>query len=198
MTKTLNKLFLNELADVYDAEHRITKALPKMAKAATSEALKGAFEKHLEETKGQIARLEEVFQCFDQKPKRKACKAMQGLMEEGDEIMEEFKGSPAIDSALIAAAQKVEHYEMASYGCLAEWASLLANPAAADLLNEILDQETNANDVLTNLAETECNEAALGGSEEDEEAPETRKKPAAKKAGSSPMASAGRSAARAR
>src|SRR5512141_2278996 len=132
--KTLNDLFLDELADVYDAERRIVKALPKMAKAATCTDLKKAIQSHLKETEGHVTKLEEVFQSFNQKAKGKTCEATVGLLVEGDEIAAAFEGSPAINAALIAAAQKVEHYEMASYGCLHEWAGLLENEKAAGLL----------------------------------------------------------------
>ena len=164
--KTLKDLFIDELQDMYDAEQRIAKALPKMAKAATCEELKGAVLSHLEETKGHVTKLEQVFGCFDEKPKAKTCEATKGLLEEGDAIAAEFKGSPAINAALISAAQKVEHYEMASYGCLHEWAELLGNDDAAGLLREILEEEKAANDSLTELARASSNEEALG--EDDE------------------------------
>jgi len=169
--KTLKDLFLDGLADMYDAEQRLVKALPKMAKAATCDDLKGAILSHLEETKGHVTKLEEVFECFDEKAKGKTCEATKGLLEEGDEIAAEFKGSPAINAALISAAQKVEHYEMASYGCLHEWAGLLGNDDAAGLLEEILEEEKAANESLTELARASSNEEALGedhdnGSEE--------------------------------
>ena len=165
--KTLNDLFLDELADMYDAERRIVKALPKMAKAAKSEKLKEAILSHLEETKGHVEKLERVFACFDEKAKAKTCEATVGLLEEGDEIAAEFKGSPAIDAALISAAQKVEHYEMASYGCLHEWAGVLGNEEAAGLLQEILEEEEGADETLTELARGSCNEEALGESEDE-------------------------------
>jgi ferritin-like metal-binding protein YciE len=160
--KTLNDLFMDELADMYDAEHRIVKALPKMAKAATCDDLKGAFLSHLKETEGHVKKLEQVFQAFDETAKGKKCEATVGLLEEGDEIAAEFKGSPAINAALISAAQKVEHYEMASYGCLHEWAGLLGNEKAAGLLEKILDEEKAANEKLTELARASSNEEAIG------------------------------------
>ncbi len=159
--KTLKDLFLDELADIYDAEHRIIKALPKMAKAATCPDLKAAFQSHLKETEGQVKKLEQVFKSFGEKAKGKKCEATIGLLEEGDEIAAEFKGSPAINAALIAAAQKVEHYEMASYGCLHEWAGLLGNKEAAGLLQQILDQEKGANEALNELAHASSNNEAL-------------------------------------
>ena len=159
--KNLETLFLAELADIYDAEKRIAKALPKLAKAATCNHLKAAFESHLEETKGHVAKLEEVFACFDRKPKGSTCEATVGLLKEGDEIAEEFKGSPAINAALIAAAQKVEHYEMASYGCLHEWAEMLGTKKAGSLLKEILNEEKAANKSLNELAHSKNNAEAM-------------------------------------
>jgi ferritin-like metal-binding protein YciE len=165
-TKTLKDLFLDELADMYDAEQRIVKALPKMAKAATCAELKSAIEVHLGETRGHVTKLEQVFRAFDMKPKGKTCEATIGLLEEGDEIAADFKGSQAINAAIISAAQKVEHYEMASYGCLHEWAGLLRNKEAAALLRSILAEEKNANDGLTKLARGSSNEEAIGDSDQ--------------------------------
>ena len=167
-TKTLKDLFLDELADMFDAEKRIVKALPKMAKAATCTDLKGAIARHLQETQGHVTKLEQVFQCFDMEAKGKTCEATKGLLEEGDEIASDFKGSPAINAAIISAAQKVEHYEMASYGCLHEWASLLGNKKAADFLEEILKEEKAANESFTELARASSNEEALGETRSDE------------------------------
>jgi ferritin-like metal-binding protein YciE len=164
----LKDLFLDELADMYDAEHRITKALPKLAKAATSPDLKEAFLSHLEETQGQITKLEQVFAAFDEKPKAKKCKATVGLLEEGDEIASDNKGEPTINAALVSAGQKVEHYEIASYGCLHAWATLLGNTEAADLIQEILDQEKAANDKLNDLS-GEFNQEALGEKESSDD-----------------------------
>lgn len=164
--KTLNELFLDELADMYDAEKRIVKALPKLAKAATCPDLKGAILSHLKETEGHVRKLEQVFKCFDLKPRGKTCEATVGLLEEGDEIAADFKGSPAINAALISAAQKVEHYEIASYGCLREWAGLLGNTRAAGLLHQILDEEKAADEGLTGLARAANNDEALGSSDE--------------------------------
>jgi ferritin-like metal-binding protein YciE len=164
--KTLKNLFLDELADMYDAEHRIIKALPKLAKAATCEKLKAAFLSHLEETKGQVNKLEKVFQSFGEKAKGKKCEATVGLLKEGDEIAAENKGEPTINAALISAGQKVEHYEMASYGCLHAWAGLLGNQKAAGLLEEILEEEKAANGTLNELALASSNEEAMCESDE--------------------------------
>jgi len=163
--KLLKDLFMDELADMYDAERRIVKALPKMAKAATCEDLKRAIQSHLKETESHVKKLEQVFQSFNEKVKGKTCEATMGLLEEGEEIAAEFKGSPAINAALIAVAQKVEHYEIASYGCLHEWAELLGNKEAAGLLKQILDQEKGANESLNELAHSSLNQEALGESD---------------------------------
>lgn len=176
--KTLNDLFLDELQDIYDAEHRISKALPKLAKAATDGDLKAAFNAHLEETLGHIEKVGQVFEIIGEKAKRKTCQATVGLLKEGDEIAEEFEDSPAINAALIAAAQKVEHYETASYGCLKEWAGLLGHEDAAELLGEILSEEEAANEKLNEIAKESCNEQAVQEEEENEEKTDT---PAAKK-----------------
>jgi len=162
--KTLKNLFLDELADMYDAEHRIIKALPKLAKAATCPDLKKAIQSHLKETEGQVTKLERVFKSFGLKAKGKTCEATVGLLREGDEIAAEFKGSPALNAALISAAQKVEHYEIASYGCLNEWAEMLGNQEAAGLLKQILDEEKGANEALNELAHASLNQEALGES----------------------------------
>lgn len=158
--KTLEELFLNELADIYDAEKRIAKALPKMAKAAQSEELKEAIEAHLAETQEHAAKVEEVFALFDQKARSKTCEAAIGLLKEGEDIAAEFKGSPALDAAIIAAAQKVEHYEIAAYGTLRTWAALLENEDAADVLGEILDEEKAADATLSNIAKSQSNNEA--------------------------------------
>jgi ferritin-like metal-binding protein YciE len=171
--KILKDLFLDELADMYDAEQQIVKALPGMAKAATCEKLRGALLAHLKETEGHVTKIEQVFQSFDEKAKRRTCEATAGLLEEGDKIASEFKGSPAINAGLISAAQKVEHHEMAAYGCLHEWAGLLGNRKAAGLLQEILEEEKGANDTLTELARSGNNEEALCGcSDKGSEKPE--------------------------
>jgi ferritin-like metal-binding protein YciE len=163
---TLNDLFLDELADIYDAECQLVKALPKMAKAATCTHLQTAILAHLEETKGHVTKLEQVFDCFDKKAKGQTCEATAGLLEEADEITAKFKGSPAINAALISAAQKIEHYEIASYGCLHEWAVTLGSDEAARLLEDILNEEKAANESLTVIARERSNQEALGGADE--------------------------------
>ncbi|CAN5840846.1 ferritin-like domain-containing protein [soil metagenome] len=164
--KTLDILFLDELADIYDAERRIIKALPKMAKAATSPKLKEAILSHLEETKGHAEKVEQIFECFGKKAKGKTCEATVGLLAEGAEIAVDFKGSPALNAALICALQKVEHYEIATYGCLREWSEMLSNSKATSLLQEILDEEKDANHALTGLARETSNEEAMDDSAE--------------------------------
>ncbi len=150
---TLRETFLDELADAYDAEKQLIKALPKMAKAASHEELKEGFETHLEETQKHVERLEQVFEIFGQPAKGKKCKAMQGLIEEGKELIEEDAG----DAALICAAQKVEHYEIAAYGSMRSWAKLLGENEAADLLNETLEEEKSTDERLNNIAESAIN-----------------------------------------
>lgn len=166
--KTLQDLFLDELADMYDAENRLTKALPKMAKAATHDELREAFENHLEETQGHVRKIEEVFEAFGKTAKSKKCEAIAGLLEEGDALTSDNKGEPTLNAALISAAQKVEHYEIASYGCLREWATQLGNDSAARLLEEILDEEKSADSKLTEIAEECCNLTAEGEDDENQ------------------------------
>ena len=147
----LRELLIDELKDLYDSEHQLVKALPKMAKAAEHQELKEAFESHLVETQGHVQKLESVFESLHEAPKRKKCKAMEGIVAEGHELMDEG------DAALIAAAQKVEHYEIASYGTVAAWADLLGENDAAEILGEILDQERAADEKLTEIAESIVN-----------------------------------------
>lgn len=150
--ETLRDLFVDELKDLYSAEHQLLKALPKMAKAATSIELKHAFESHLKETKGQVERLEQVFAGLDASPRGKKCKAMEGLVEEGAEWIQEDAEPDVMDAGLIAAAQRVEHYEMAGYGCVRTYAQLLGETKAASLLQKTLDEEGAADKKLTQLA----------------------------------------------
>lgn len=153
----LHELFLDELADIYNGEQQLTKALPKMAKAAQNEELREGFETHLQETEGQIARLEQVVEALGEAMKRKTCKGMKGLIEEGSEMMQEKKGSPSLDAALIAAAQKVEHYEIASYGTLCAWAKQMGHNEALELLHETLEEERATDEKLTQVAESLAN-----------------------------------------
>jgi ferritin-like metal-binding protein YciE len=149
----LNDLFLDELADILYAEKLLVKALPAMAKAAQNEKLKKAFVAHLAETQKQVERVKQVFEAFGKPAKSKKCDAMEGLLEEGKKILAEWKGSPALDAALISAAQKVEHYEIASYGCLCTWAKMLNKPKALQLLKQTINEEEQADKKLSDLAE---------------------------------------------
>ncbi|KQT52640.1 MULTISPECIES: ferritin-like domain-containing protein [unclassified Aureimonas] len=158
--QTLNDLFLHQLKDTYFAENAILKALPKMMEAATSTDLKSALGVHLEETKTQVKRLEEVFGLVDAKPEGVECKAILGIIAEGEEVVEEFAGSEALDAGIIAAAQAVEHYEITRYGTLYAWANQLGHDDAAALLKETLIEEENTDDILSDLAETSVNAEA--------------------------------------
>jgi ferritin-like metal-binding protein YciE len=158
---SLQKLFIEELRDLYDAEHQLTKALPKMAEAASSPQLRAAFEHHLEQTKGHVQRLEQVFKKLGEKPSRKTCKAMKGLIEEGSDMIDE-KAEPAVkDAGLIAAAQRVEHYEIAGYGTVRTYAKLLRDDESARLLQQTLDEEGETDKKLTHLAESSINVEAV-------------------------------------
>ncbi len=150
--KNLEDLFVDELKDIYDAEKQLTKALPKMAKAVESEELREAFEQHLEETKGQVERLEEVFRLLEKPARGKKCKAMEGLLEEGADLLDEDAETAVLEAGLICAAQKVEHYEIATYGTLARWASDLGQDEAAKLLEETLTEEKSTDERLTEIA----------------------------------------------
>ncbi len=164
----LRETFVEELKDIYDAEKQLLKALPKMAKAAEHEELKDAFEAHLHETEEHVRRLEQVFRLMNQPAKGKKCKAMQGLLEEGEELIREDEG----DAALICAAQKVEHYEIASYGSLESWAKLMGEQEVANLVGETLGEEKSADEKLTGIAEETINPEENDqeeGEEEEEE-----------------------------
>jgi len=158
--KKLADLFHDTLKDVYFAEKKILVALPKMAKATQSDDLKAAFEKHEGETQEQVARLEKVFEEIGEKPQGKTCAAIMGILDEGKEIMEEYKGSPALDAGLLAAAQAVEHYEISRYGTLRTWAQELGRDKSAKLLQETLDEEEATDEALTELAESVVNQEA--------------------------------------
>ena len=155
--KNLNDLFLDTLKDIYYAEKQILKALPKMAKAAHSDQLRAAFEKHRRETEGQVERLERVFELIDKPARGKTCEAIQGLLDEGKEIMEEYKGTEALDAGMVAAAQAVEHYEIARYGTLKQWAQQLGIKDAVRLLDQTLQEERKTDEALTSLAEASVN-----------------------------------------
>lgn len=155
--KTLNDLFLDTLKDIYYAEKQILKALPKMAKAATAPELKEAFEKHRDETETHVERLTEVFEIIGKAPRGKTCDAILGIIEEGKSIIEEFEGTPALDAGLLAAAQAVEHYEIARYGTLKSWAKQLGMNDAAKLLDQTLAEETKTDQTLSQLGETKVN-----------------------------------------
>src|SRR3984893_14746662 len=161
----LKKLYIEELRDLYSAENKLLKALPKMAKGAASTELKQAFENHLEETEGHVERLEEIFEDLDESPKGKTCYAMKGLVEEGSEILDKDGEESVLDAGIIAAAQKVEHYEIASYGTVRTFADLLNQTEASKLLQETLDEEGEANEKLNALAEGIVNPEALMESE---------------------------------
>jgi ferritin-like metal-binding protein YciE len=164
---SLHDLFVDQLQDLYSAENQLIKALPKMAKAASSPELRSAFEEHLEQTRDQAERLERVFEMMDAKAKGKKCKAMEGLIEEAKETVGEDAEPAVLDAALIAEAQKVEHYEIAGYGCVCTWAEQLGHREAAQLLKETLNEEKMTDERLTQLAESMVNvEAAAGDGEE--------------------------------
>ena len=158
---SLNKLYVDELKDLYSAETQITKALPRMVKKATSPALKAAFEAHLQQTFGQIERLEQIFQTLEKSPRGKKCVGMEGLLEEGKEMMGEDIDAEVLDAALIAAAQKVEHYEISSYGTVRAYARLLGDNTAVDLLTLTLEEEVVTDEKLTVLAESGINVDAM-------------------------------------
>jgi len=157
----LQKLYINELRDLYNAENQLLKALPKMAKAASSPELKQAFEKHLKQTKSHVERLEEVFEDINEKPKGKTCHGMKGLIEEGSEILQEEGDESVIDAGIIVAAQKVEHYEIAGYGSVRTFAELLGQERSAELLQTTLNEESETNEALNQLAEEIVNPEAL-------------------------------------
>ena len=157
---TLHDAFLDELRDLYNAEKQITKALPKMVKAATAPTLQEAFSSHLEETMQQIERLEQAFEALDEKPRSKTCDGMKGILEEGRAVMGEDFDEMTMDAALIASAQRVEHYEMAAYGTLVAWAKAMGHKQVARLLQTTLDEEKAADEKLSGLAESGINQDA--------------------------------------
>jgi ferritin-like metal-binding protein YciE len=187
--KKLHDAFLDELRDAYDAEKQLTKALPKMAKAATSPDLRAAFEAHLEETREHVTRLENVFANLDEKVRGKHCDGIAGIIEEGQSVMEEDFDDATMDACLIAGGQRAEHYEIAAYGSLIAWAEAMGHKDAIDLLQETLDEEKAADEKLSSLAEGGINQEAADAStpdeeeedareEDDEDEPDDEKKPA--------------------
>jgi ferritin-like metal-binding protein YciE len=175
----LKEIYVEELKDLYSAETQLVKALPKMAKAATSEELRAGFEEHLEQTKGHVQRLEDIFKTLGESPKGKTCKGMQGLITEGSEMIEEEDQGEGLDVGLISAAQRVEHYEIAGYGSVAAYADLLGEEEAASLLRTTLEEEKETDQKLTELAR-EVNLEAAGATSEEEETDSKAKKQTAK------------------
>ena len=175
----LREALVEEIKDLYNAEKQLVKALPKMAKGASSDELREAFESHLEETEGQVTRLERVFELLDEKPRGKHCAGMAGIVEEGSEKLQEDLEDSVLDACLIASAQKVEHYEISAYGTAIAWAEALELGDVVEILRESLDEEKAADEKLTALAESGINEAATAGaSDQDEE--DDEEKPAAR------------------
>jgi ferritin-like metal-binding protein YciE len=166
---TLHDAFIDELRDSYDGEKQLTKALAKLAKAATSPPLREAFEVHLEETQGQIERLEQVFELLEEKARGKHCDGIAGIVEEGKSIMEEDFDETTMDACLIAAGQRAEHYEMAAYGTLVAWANAMGHTEAAKLLQQTLDEEKAADKKLSGLAQGGINQGAVGAADADDE-----------------------------
>jgi ferritin-like metal-binding protein YciE len=177
---TLADLFEDELRDVYDAEKRILKALPKMAKAASNEQLRDAFTTHLEETRGQVERLEQVFASLDLKVKGKRCLGMEGIIAEGAELMDEDGEESVLDAGLISAAQRVEHYEITAYGTLMAWAKALGYDDALELLGENEREEKETDSKLSELAESLINEQAAAGSGDEQDDEEEEERPASR------------------
>ena len=172
----LKDLYIDELKDIYDAENRLVKALPKLAKASTSDDLRAGFEAHLEQTRGHVERLQEIFQGLGEKPTGKKCNGMMGLVKEGEEVMDEDFENEVMDAALISAAQRVEHYEIAAYGCVAAWAELLGEDEAQALLEKTLEEEKETDQKLTELSRQinveAKSESEAGADEETDEVPQ--------------------------
>ena len=172
---TLRDLYIDELCDIYDAENQLVKALPEMADAATSEELRSAFQEHLEQTKGHVQRLDQIFEALDEKPTGKKCKGMQGLVSEGKEMIDEDYEADIKDAGLISAAQRVEHYEIAAYGTVRNFATILGEQQAVSLLEETLEEEKEPHQTLTEIAEN----INTGAAASEEEGSDQEKKPAA-------------------
>ena len=206
----LREALVEEIRDIYNAEKQLVKALPKMAKGAESDELREAFEKHLEETEGQVTRLERVFELLDEKPRGKHCAGMAGIVEEGSEKLQEDMEGSVLDACLIASAQKVEHYEISAYGSAIAWAEALGLTEVCDVLNETLEEEKAADEKLSALAESGINQAATAGETEEgemddeDEEEETRassrkqEQPQASASGRTASSAAGAKSARAR
>ena len=189
----LKELYIDELKDIYSAENQLVRALPKLAKASNSDELRSGFEEHLEQTKGHVKRLEQIFSALGEKPTGKKCKGMEGLIEEGSEMMDEDLEDEALDAGLISAAQRVEHYEIAAYGTVRTYANILGEDEAASLLEETLEEEKETDQKLTQLAE-QINVQAAGEGEEGEEGEEET---SGSRASSSRSAAKGRGKSRA-
>ena len=174
--ESLKKLYVDELKDLFSAENQLVKALPKMAKAASSDELRAGFEKHLEQTKGHVQRLEEIFQSLDESPKGKKCVGMEGLVKEGSEVMAEDFDDAVLDAGLIGAARRVEHYEIAAYGAVCEFAHVLGQSRHASLLEKTLAEEKQTDDKLAELAKEINAQANEEGVEEEQGAPRSARK----------------------
>ena len=178
----LKELYIDELKDLYNAENQLVKALPKMAKAASSEELRQGFEEHLEQTRGHVQRLEQIFDLLEESPKGKKCMGMEGLVKEGSEVMEEDFEDAVMDAALIGAAQRVEHYEIAAYGTASEFAKILGENEHVSLLEQTLQEEKETDEKLTELAKEINPQANQGTGEEEQEQSENQEKTARKSA----------------
>lgn len=187
--ENLREALVEEIRDLYNAEKQLLKALPKMAKGASSDELRDAFESHLEETEGQVTRLERVFDLLEEKPRGKHCAGMAGIIEEGNDVLQEDMENAVLDACLIASGQRAEHYEIAAYGTSIAWAEALELGDVAQLLRETLEEEKAADKKLTALAESGINEAATAGESEEEEAEETESRSKAARAQEQPQAS---------
>ena len=172
----LQRLYVEQLKDIYSAESQLLKALPKMAKAARSQELRQGFEKHLEQTKGHVERLEQIFSSLDESPKGKKCMGMQGLIEEGEEVIQEESATDALDAGLIAAAQRVEHYEIAAYGSVHAFAELLGDDDSVNLLQQTLDEEKETDKKLTELS-AEINKQAMNAGHSSQASHSSQERP---------------------
>lgn len=159
--KNLESLFHDTLRDIYYAERKISKTLPKMARGVQSEELKASFQQHKEETDGQIERLQQIFEMIGKRAQGKTCQAIDGIVEEGEEILDEYKGTPALDAGILASAQAIEHYEITRYGTLKRWAEVLGMQDAVALLDQTLQEESKTDELLTQLADKSVNEQAV-------------------------------------